>query len=92
MNKKKKYGSRLEVWRGSAQLTTGGLGKAQLTKNRNGKIVSKKKSLSMKRSSNLKDYLTVKKRDSRSRGYKTEISGKNVVKGKRRRKKVNYSE
>ena len=89
----KKYGSRLEVWRGNAQLTTGGLGKAQLTKNRNGKIVSKKKSLSMKRSSNLKDYLTVKKRDSRSRGYsRSDISTKNIRKGKRRRKKVDYKE
>jgi len=87
MNKKKKYGSRLEVWRGNAQLTTGGLGKAQLTKNRNGKIVSKKKSLSMKRSSNLKDYLTVKKRDSRARGYKSEISSRNILKGTRRRRR-----
>ena len=39
----KKIGSKIEVWRGTAQRTSGGLTKNDLTKNKRGKIVSKKK-------------------------------------------------
>ena len=35
---------RIKVWRGQLERTTGGLTKAMLTKNKRGKIVSKKKS------------------------------------------------
>lgn len=50
-NKKtqRKYGSRASVWRGGAEMTVGGLTKDDLTKNGAGRIVSKKKSETMKR-------------------------------------------
>ena len=86
----KKYGTRLEVWRGNAQMTTGGLTKNKLTKNVNGKIVSKTKSTQMKRKSNLGDNL-IKKKGRQTRRI-TDLTSKNVLKGKRRRKKVNYAE
>ena len=54
----KKYGSRLEVWRGRAQRTRGELRKKDLTLNRNGKIVSKKKSIAAKKSSPLGSLLS----------------------------------
>ena len=38
-----KIGSRIQVWRGHAKQTSGGLTKAQLIKNKNGVIVSRKK-------------------------------------------------
>ena len=85
-----KYGTRLEVWRGKAQMTTGGLTKRNLTKNVNGKIVSRKKSLQMKRKSNLGRDL-MKKKPKRS-GRITDVSSKNVIKGKRRRKRISYAE
>ena len=46
---KKKYGSRASVWRGGAEMTVGGLTKDDLTKNGAGRIVSKKKSQTMKK-------------------------------------------
>jgi hypothetical protein len=45
----RKYGSRASVWRGGAQMTVGGLTKDDLTKNGAGRLVSKKKSQTMKR-------------------------------------------
>ena len=54
----KKYGSRLEVWRGKAQMTTGELRKKNLKLNSNGKIVSKKKSNTAKKSSPLGSLLS----------------------------------
>ena len=39
----KRYGSRAEVWHGSAKMTTGRLSKTNLIKNRQGRIVSKAK-------------------------------------------------
>ena len=83
----KKYGTRLEVWRGKAEMTTGGLTKRALTKNVNGKIVSRKKSQQMKRKSNLGNDLIKKKRKRTG----AEISTRNILKGKRRRKRVNYA-
>mgnify|MGYP000031443586 CR=1 FL=1 len=38
------YGTRIEVWEGHARFTRGKLEKADLLKNKYGKIVSKKKS------------------------------------------------
>ena len=39
----KVIGSRAEVWNGKAQKTSGGLRRGDLTKNKHGRIVSKKK-------------------------------------------------
>jgi hypothetical protein len=43
-----KYGSRAKVWHGGAEMTSGGLKKHDLEKNRYGRIVSKKRSQTMK--------------------------------------------
>ena len=40
---KMKYGSRQQVWNGTAEMTTGKLKKEDLMKNKDKKIVSKKK-------------------------------------------------
>ena len=53
----RKTGSRLQVFRGKATQTSGGLKKSQLAKNKKGKIVSKKKQSQAKAKSNLKKYL-----------------------------------
>ena len=83
---KKKYGTRLDVWRGNATQTTGGLTKARLTKNRNGKIVSKKKSVAAKRDSHLGNMVTDASRKKRTTAL-TDVSAKNIMKGKRKRKR-----
>ena len=61
-HEKKTVGSRAEVFHGNAKHTSGGLTKAQLLKNKNGRIVSKKKSISAKKEQRLKKhgYFTVK--------------------------------
>ena len=56
----KKVGSRLEVWKGKAARTSGGLTKGQLTVNKRKKIVSKKASGVAHRKSNLKGFLASK--------------------------------
>jgi len=43
-----RYGSRAKVWHGGAEMTSGGLRKDDLEKNRYGRIVSKKRSQTMK--------------------------------------------
>ena len=48
---------RLKVWRGQLERTTGGLTKVMLTKNKRGKIVSKKKSRQAASSNNLGNWL-----------------------------------
>jgi hypothetical protein len=54
----KKFGSRLQVFRGKAQQTSGGLRKNDLFKNAHGKIVSLKKSKFAKSNRNpLKTFL-----------------------------------
>ena len=47
------HGSRIQVWRGVKKKTRGGLSKADLTKNKYGKIVSKKASSTAKKKTNL---------------------------------------
>lgn len=42
-DKQKIIGSRAEVWNGNAQKTSGGLRKADLVKNKQGRLVSRKK-------------------------------------------------
>ena len=49
--------TRLRVWRGKAAKTPGGLMKNDLTKNKVGKIVSKRLSSVAKKKSNLGEYL-----------------------------------
>ena len=83
--KRKKFGTRLDVWRGNASQTTGGLTKAKLTKNRNGKIVSKKKSLAAKKESHLGNMVTDSNRKKRTTKL-TDVTEKNILKGKRKRK------
>ena len=51
---------RLEVWRGLRAKTSGGLTKADLVKNKRGKIVSKKKSTQAFQQNNLGDFLRKK--------------------------------
>ena len=46
---KKTFGSRREVYNGTAEKTTGGLFKKDLFKNKNGRIVSKKNILQQKK-------------------------------------------
>ena len=48
---------RLRVWKGELKKTAGGLTKADLIKNKRGRIVSKKKSLSAKTANNLDKWL-----------------------------------
>jgi hypothetical protein len=78
-HEKKTVGSRAEVYHGNAKHTSGGLTKAQLLKNKNGRIVSKKKSVSAKKEQRLKKhgYFTVKgkfgfvKKDSKKKSRKS---------------------
>ena len=51
---------RLEVWKGTRAKTSGGLRKSDLTKNKRGKIVSKKKSQQAANQNNLGDALRQK--------------------------------
>ena len=78
-HEKKTVGSRAEVFHGNADHTSGGLKKSQLLKNKNGRIVSKKKSISAKKEQRLKKhgYFTVKgkfgfvKKDSKKKSRKS---------------------
>ena len=58
----KTFGSRAEVFHGTAKKTTGGLEKTDLLKNKHGEIVSRKKHLSAKKEKRLEKagYFTVK--------------------------------
>ena len=58
----KTFGSRAEVFHGTAKKTTGGLEKSDLLKNKHGEIVSKKKHLTAKKEKRLEKagYFTVK--------------------------------
>ena len=51
---------RLEVWKGTRAKTSGGLRKSDLTKNKRGKIVSRKKSNQAANQNNLGDHLRQK--------------------------------
>jgi hypothetical protein len=52
----KTFGSRAEVFHGTAKKTTGGLEKGALIKNKNGEIVSRKKHLTAKKEKRLEKY------------------------------------
>ena len=51
---------RLEVWRGTRERTSGGLRKSDLTRNKRGKVVSKKKSTQAASQNNLGSWLREK--------------------------------
>lgn len=53
---KKTYGSRAEVFHGTALKTTGGLIKKDLMKNKHGEIVSKKKHMTAKKEKRLEKH------------------------------------
>ena len=57
-----RIGSRLQVFKGVAKQTSGGLKKGDLSKSKTGKIVSKKKQTQAKRKSNLTGYLVGQRR------------------------------
>ena len=52
----KTFGSRAEVFHGTAKKTSGGLEKKDLLKNKHGEIVSRKKHLSAKKEKRLEKY------------------------------------
>ena len=82
----KTFGSRAEVFHGTAKKTTGGLLKSDLLKNKHGEIVSKKKHMTAKKEKRLEKagFFTVKgkfgfvKRDksAKSKSRKTKTRGK----------------
>ena len=79
---------RLRVWNGTLKATTGGLTKAMLTKNKRGKIVSKKKSAAAKnQANNLGEWLRKKGDDFFSKGIKKETK-KRATKKKETKKNV----
>jgi len=53
---KKTFGSRAEVFHGTAKKTTGGLSKKDLVKNKHGDIVSKKKHVTAKKEKRLEKH------------------------------------
>jgi hypothetical protein len=53
VNDIKRVGSRAEVWHGTAKMTSGGLAKKDLIKNKYGRIVSKAKYLTAKKEKRL---------------------------------------
>ena len=55
-----KLSQRLRVWRGEIRRTTGGLTRQDLMKNKNGKIVSKRKSLAATKANNLGSWVRAK--------------------------------
>ena len=80
-----KHGSRLQVWRKKALQTTGGLKRVDLTKNKSGKIVSRKKSVEAKRKHHLGPLLSKKKRERQKKNKKTDLMESNIIKGRRTR-------
>ena len=80
------------MWKGTAVQTTGGLRKKDLVKNKAGKIVSRKKSEDMKQNSNLGSYIVGHKPKKSKKSKWVEVMKSNIVRGKRKRKRVNYAE
>mgnify|MGYP001244805352 CR=1 FL=1 len=87
-----KTGSRAQVFHGNADKTTGGLKKADLKQNENGKIVSKKASTAAKKTKNLgkfqatgKGFALAPKKGTKA--HKDLKSGKNSRKSSRKSRK-----
>ena len=87
-----KNNQRLRVWKGELRKTTGGLTKDDLMKNNKGKIVSKRKSLAMKKINNLGGYLREKgqpfKMDKKPEAAKKEVPAKKPEPAKKKETKV----
>ena len=64
----KAIGTRLEVWRGEADHTSGGLRRNDLMLNAHGKLVSKKQSMNARRNNNLGSYKIPAKRGQKGDG------------------------
>ena len=80
---------RLRVWNGTLKATSGGLTKAMLTKNKRGKIVSKKKSAAAKnQANNLGEWLRKKGDHFFSKGIKKKETKKKETKKKETKKDV----
>ena len=71
-------GKRRQVYEGRAEMTTGGLTKADLKENKEGKVVSKKASASAKRNNNFGDARAspFRKRSKRSKRSQSKRSKK----------------
>ena len=79
----KTFGSRAEVYHGTAKKTSGGLEKKDLLKNKHGRIVSKKKHATAKRENRLKKYgFTAKK----GKFGAVRLDGKKMKKSRKSRK------
>ena len=87
-----KNNQRLRVWKGELRKTSGGLTKDDLMKNNKGKIVSKRKSLAMKKINNLGGYLREKgqpfKMDKKPEPAKQEVPAKVPKAAKKKAPKV----
>ena len=83
---------RLRVWKGELRKTSGGLTRDDLMKNKKGKIVSKRKSLAMKKINNLGGYLREKgqpfKIDKKPEAAKKEVPAKKPEPAKKKETKV----
>lgn len=84
----KKFGSRAEVFHGTAEKTTGGLRKKDLLKNKHGEIVSRKKHVTAKKEKRLEKhgfyaekgkFGYVKKEDKKSKNKTKKNNTKKVV-------------
>lgn len=92
---KKTFGSRAEVFHGTAKKTTGGLLKKDLVKNKHGEIVSKKKHKTAKKEKRLEkhgyfakkgSFGYVKKDGKVSKSRKNKTSKKTMKKSLKKRK------
>jgi hypothetical protein len=103
MTHEKSTGTRAEVWHGTAKHTSGGLEKKDLLKNKHGRIVSKKKHHSEKKSKRLvkAGYGTKKgkfgfvllhnKKGGRSHHKRSLMLGRSRAGGKSRRRRGGYA-
>ncbi|MBC61121.1 MAG: hypothetical protein CMP11_01590 [Zetaproteobacteria bacterium] len=91
MGPKKTFGSRAEVFHGTAKKTSGGLIKKDLLKNKHGAIVSKKKHLTAKKEKRLEKhgYYAKKGKFGYVKKGSTAKKGKKGKKGKRKTGKKN---
>ena len=76
-----KLSQRLRVWRGELRKTTGGLTREDLVKNKNGRIVSKRKSIAALKSNNLQSWIRSKgdKFLGKPRAYPTKATKEEAV-------------
>ena len=91
----RRIGSRAQVWHGTKDETTGGLKKKDLTKNKHGSIVSKKKQALARRQKHLekagykpqKGKFVLMRKNSRHQSRSSRYSGKHSVKKRTTRRR-----